>query len=290
MSIKTKWADFKALVASFVVWAETELKGRTGKEKARIVADEVCRRFPWKGPLRIVQRILVGYVASKIVEALNIVTDHDFAGIVADPEDIAAVADMPVSVLSRAQNIEAPTKQETVEERFNALCRQYGIDAEEMMGASEGAYDPPRLSPPLQPIADAELAEETETASKSYFQRSEFTCKCRCGTNKVQQPLIDMLNVIREEFGKPVTVTSGTRCVKHNAEVKGATNSNHLTGHAADIRCADRSMTPKQMYDVVMRLYNTGKIPQLAGISWNYDTIIHVDVSPKKADGTLRTW
>lgn len=280
MSIKTKWADFKTLVASFVVWAETELKGRTGKEKARIVADEICRRFPWKGPLRIVQRILVGYVTSKIVAALNIVTDHDFAGIVADPEDIAAVADMPVSVLSRAQNIEAPTKQETVEERFKALCRQYGIDAEEMMGGEQSAHVPDReVTPTVEP-----------DAVKNHFQRSEFTCKCGCGTNKVQQPLIDMLSVIREEFGKPVTVTSGTRCVKRNAEVKGATNSNHLTGHAADIRCADRSMTPKQMYDVVMRLYNTGKIPQLAGISKNYDTIIHVDVSPKKADGTLRTW
>ena len=283
MNIKEKWTNFKTLVASFVVWAETEFKGKTGAQKLTVVVDMIYDKFPWPFPLRLCQRpilkLAVGWVAGKIVEALNIVTDHDFADIAMNPEKILAIADMSRSVLAKAQNIEAETRQETVEERFKALCADYGIEAEAPV------IDTPGVFPHSVPEADDEAK-----PAQSYFQRSEFACKDGCGTNRVRQELMDMLNVIRGEFGKPVTVTSGTRCVANNAKAGGATNSNHLTGHAADIRCTDRSMTPAQMYEAVMRLHNQGKIPQLAGIGRNYASHIHVDVYPKRADGTLRVW
>ena len=290
MSIKEKWNDFKALVASFVVWAETELKGKTGPEKLVAVVNMIYDKFPWPFPLRFFQRsilkLAVGWLSVRIVEALNIVTDHDFADIAVDPARVVEVSGMPRTVLAKAQNIDGSDKQATIESRFKALCAKYGIDADEMMEETE---KPARTEASTGEDSQAPTTHKP-AGPQTYFQRSEFTCKDGCGTNKVQQDLIDMLNVIRAAFSRPVTVTSGTRCVANNAKAGGATNSNHLTGHAADIRCMDRSMTPKQMYDVVMRLYNEGKIPQLAGISKNYDSIIHVDVHPKKADGTLRTW
>ena len=46
-----------------------------------------------------------------------------------------------------------------------------------------------------------------------------------------------VLNPLRSKLGKPITVTSGFRCKQLNAhpQVKGAVNSQHLTGEAADI-------------------------------------------------------
>jgi Uncharacterized protein conserved in bacteria len=285
MSIKERWTDFKSLVASFVVWAESELKGKTGTEKQTAVVEMIHDKFPWPFPLRLAQKpllkIAVGWVSGKIVDALNIVTDHDFADIVADPKEIVEASKISKPALSAVQEIEAETREKTIEERFKALCAIYGLDTDEIM-ESEVRF----VSDPVVGTEEPKIA----GTPKSYFQRSEFTCKCGCGTNKAQQSLIDMLNVIRGEFGRPVTVTSGTRCVSNNAKVGGATNSNHLTRHGADIRCTDGSITPKRMYGVVMGLYNEGRIPQLAGISCNYPTILHIDVYPKKADGTLRTW
>jgi uncharacterized protein YcbK (DUF882 family) len=121
---------------------------------------------------------------------------------------------------------------------------------------------------------------------KNYFQTGEFVCKCGCGTNKVKQPLIDTLNVIREAVGAPITVTSGTRCVKHNRAVGGVPNSNHLSGDAADITA--KGVSPKEVRRVIRELWTAGGLPDLAGLG-SYETFTHVDISPKVA-GRLRTW
>lgn len=73
-----------------------------------------------------------------------------------------------------------------------------------------------------------------------YFKKSEF--KCQCGGKycngypaEMSSKLIDILEELREYFGKPITITSGLRCKKHNAEVGGVSNSQHQYGKAADI-------------------------------------------------------
>jgi uncharacterized protein YcbK (DUF882 family) len=48
--------------------------------------------------------------------------------------------------------------------------------------------------------------------------------------------LIVLLQRLRDKVGKPLTVTSGYRCQKHNKAVGGAANSQHVLGTAADIR------------------------------------------------------
>lgn len=68
-----------------------------------------------------------------------------------------------------------------------------------------------------------------------YFKDSEFTCKCGCGLNLQKDGIKRIADEIREHFGRPVTVTSGTRCAKHNKEVGGVSNSWHLHGNAMDI-------------------------------------------------------
>lgn len=53
--------------------------------------------------------------------------------------------------------------------------------------------------------------------------------------------LVDnILDPLREAFGRPIVVTSGFRCRRLNAEVGGARNSQHLRGQAADIIAGSR--------------------------------------------------
>lgn len=73
-----------------------------------------------------------------------------------------------------------------------------------------------------------------------YFKKSEF--KCQCGGKycngypaEMSSKLIDILEELRVYFGKPITITSGLRCSKHNAAVGGVSNSQHQYGKAADI-------------------------------------------------------
>lgn len=68
-----------------------------------------------------------------------------------------------------------------------------------------------------------------------YFDDSEFTCECGCGLNLEKNGIKRIADEIREHFGKPAIITSGTRCAKHNKEVGGVAGSYHTTGNAIDI-------------------------------------------------------
>lgn len=76
----------------------------------------------------------------------------------------------------------------------------------------------------------------------AHFSRSEFRCRddhgkpCPyCGGKADVDPrLVELLEEIREFTGIPMTITSGYRCARRNAEVGGEPNSAHLTGEAAD--------------------------------------------------------
>lgn len=68
--------------------------------------------------------------------------------------------------------------------------------------------------------------------------------------------LVDnILDPLREAYGKPITVTSGYRCPKLNTAVKGAKNSQHVTGQAADINgVKDLRSENKKLFDLVIKL------------------------------------
>ena len=133
------------------------------------------------------------------------------------------------------------------------------------------------------------------------FSRSELTCKCGCGLFIKSEQLATLLQRIRDAAGKPITVTSGTRCTYHNKRVKGVTakdtvptkgarggphDSNHTHGTAADIVLS--GSTAGSLWTLIKLLYNGGKLPELAGLG-RYDTFCHVDVDPK-VPGRLREW
>ena len=73
--------------------------------------------------------------------------------------------------------------------------------------------------------------------------------------------LISALDKIREQYGKPITVTSGYRCPELNRAVGGAANpdgtpkSQHCKGEAADIVGENKTET-KKIFDIAKELGN----------------------------------
>lgn len=69
-----------------------------------------------------------------------------------------------------------------------------------------------------------------------YFKAEEFKCRCGCEANLIENSFVLKLDDLREQYGRPMVVSSGYRCPKHNAAVSstGATGP-HTTGRAVDI-------------------------------------------------------
>jgi len=109
---------------------------------------------------------------------------------------------------------------------------------------------------------------------ESHFKTAEFACKCGCGYCAVSPRLIELLERLRALLGgHPVIITSGCRCPAHNTRVKGAANSQHLYGNAADIKVA--GVPPD----------NVAQAAEQAGFNGigRYKTFTHVDIRKAKA-------
>lgn len=65
----------------------------------------------------------------------------------------------------------------------------------------------------------------------------------------------NILDPLREAYGKPIIVTSGYRCAKLNKAVGGVKNSQHLTGEAADIQAASKlPKDNKKIFELIQKL------------------------------------
>lgn len=91
--------------------------------------------------------------------------------------------------------------------------------------------------------------------------------------------LIDnILDPLRELYGKPIIVNSGYRCPKLNKAVGGAKNSQHTLGQASDIRTVQNTKeTNKQLFNLI----KDSKLPfdQLIN-EYDYHWV-HVSYSPR---------
>jgi len=69
------------------------------------------------------------------------------------------------------------------------------------------------------------------------FDAYEFRCRCMNCIYKngkaIDRELVDKLQIIRGIYNKPMPITSGVRCVKHNTFVGGAKASYHLPSQGA---------------------------------------------------------
>lgn len=73
------------------------------------------------------------------------------------------------------------------------------------------------------------------------FSSKEFECKC-CGKLVHDNRLSVALQAIRDRVGRPVRITSGYRCPKHNKAIGGAPASLHVSGEAADYQISGYSV------------------------------------------------
>lgn len=113
------------------------------------------------------------------------------------------------------------------------------------------------------------------------FERSEFACPCGCTAQMIDPELVQKMQTVRTKLGKAIKVTSGYRCVKHNADPKvgGSRTSRHLYGIAADWRTKDRSVNPVAL-GIIAAAQGFGAV----GIYWHDKAaIVHTDTRGGKA-------
>lgn len=107
----------------------------------------------------------------------------------------------------------------------------------------------------------------------SYFSDAELACKCGCGL----LPPPDFrakLERLRERFGKPLRVTSGSRCPAYNAKVSGTGTTGPHTKRGCDF--AVRGADALNLIDLALAQGFTG-----IGVHQKGDArFIHVDDLP----------
>jgi len=83
-----------------------------------------------------------------------------------------------------------------------------------------------------------------------HFSTTEFDCKCHypeCKETLIDMNLVEKLDTLRNKLGKPVSLDCAYRCPRHNAEVGGVVNSEHIKGIAADINAAAMNIEPADL-------------------------------------------
>lgn len=112
--------------------------------------------------------------------------------------------------------------------------------------------------------------------SVKYFKKEEFACKCggkycKGNTAEPQEKLVRVLDTMRENLGGAMTIVSGVRCTKHNANVGGVEKSRHLSGKAVDIKVkgktADQVLAEAKKHPDVRYAYKINS------------TNVHVDIA-----------
>ena len=120
------------------------------------------------------------------------------------------------------------------------------------------------------------------TALSKNFTRDEFECQCgKCTAQMIDTELVDKLQHIRDVLGVPLKITSGYRCIVHNASktVGGSPNSKHRYGMAADWRTLNRTVNPVAL-GIIAQAVGFGGI----GIYWHPKAAMcHADTRTGKA-------
>ena len=84
------------------------------------------------------------------------------------------------------------------------------------------------------------------------FQESEFDCTAT-GANEMREEFLELLQKIRNHYGRPMFITSGYRDVTHPIEVLKDEPGEHTLGLAADI-----SATGMQALELVVICHKLG--------------------------------
>ena len=120
-----------------------------------------------------------------------------------------------------------------------------------------------------------------------YFNYTEFDSPDELGSGKrMSEKILDMLDLAREKFDKPIKITSGFRTEAYNQDLKArgykaSSKSSHLKGLAVDIHC-DNSKDRFELVDILLDVgFNR------IGIA---NTFIHADIDQDKPSHVIWTY
>ena len=117
-----------------------------------------------------------------------------------------------------------------------------------------------------------------------YFKEVEFEQKGLAGSgNGMDMEFVAALDVLRGELGRPIVITSGYRTAEYNKGVGGSSDSAHIRGLAADIKCID-SGTRAQ---IILAWLKMGHLVTRIGIG---NTFVHLDLDPKLPNNVIWTY
>lgn len=90
------------------------------------------------------------------------------------------------------------------------------------------------------------------------FNRAEFAChgvNCCDRSAPVHLELVHAVQELRTEIKHRIKIISGFRCRRHNAAIRGAPNSLHTLGLAADINCPDGGPDPDELARIAEEIF-----------------------------------
>jgi uncharacterized protein YcbK (DUF882 family) len=108
------------------------------------------------------------------------------------------------------------------------------------------------------------------------IDRRIFACRCGCGFDTIDYELLEIYKQLLWQFKDELNIHCACRCVKHNKEVGGARNSQHLVAKAIDISIV--GVSPHKLYNDINIVYGVDRL----GLGL-YDNFIHIDVREKPA-------
>lgn len=115
-----------------------------------------------------------------------------------------------------------------------------------------------------------------------HFQVHEFRCSDLSRVIVLNKALLELLEIIRNHYNKPLIIISAYRTVAYNSSLKNSSpKSQHMLGNAADIKISD--VSPLKLY-----MWLNSKYPNSLGLGI-YDTFVHVDVREGKSRWDYRT-
>lgn len=108
-----------------------------------------------------------------------------------------------------------------------------------------------------------------------HFKVREFACQDGSQVVFIDSYLVSILDILRNQTGKPVIINSGYRTPARNKAVGGAKYSYHMRGMAADIRI--NGMTAKEIANKLNAIVPNDECGIIV-----YNTWVHIDTRTKK--------
>ena len=94
------------------------------------------------------------------------------------------------------------------------------------------------------------------------FSVNEMKCHCGCGEDSMDMDFMDILQEIREDMNRPLKISSGARCVKHNMRVSSTGKTGPHVPRTEGTKAADIIISGAD----ALRLIDTARKHGISGV------------------------